>query len=88
MDQFEKIKDDFKRLCGITYKYEVRNAEDMEMALNEAIFHENALQAGSVDKFNETLYREFIKKKLKPFVANEEQLNQLVDSAIYQMTKH
>lgn len=88
VDQFEKIKDELKRLCGITYKYEVRNAEDMEMALNEAIFHENALQAGSVDKFNETLYREFIKKKLKPLVANEEQLNQLVDSAIYQMTKH
>lgn len=87
VDQFEIIKDEFKRCCQITCKYKVRDAEDMEMALNEAVFYKNALQVESVDKFNETLYSEFIKKKMEPLVKDEEQLNQLVDSAMLEIVK-
>lgn len=82
VDQFEIIKDEFKKCCGITHKYDVRDAEDMEMALNEAVFSKNALRVGSIDKFNETLYREFLKKKLNPLVADKKELDQLVDSAM------
>lgn len=87
VEQFEIIKDEFKRYCGITCKYDVRDAEEMEMALNETIFYKNALQVGTIDKFNETLYREFLKKKLDPLVADKEQLNQLVDITMQEIVR-
>ena len=76
------IKDEFKACCGITCKYEVRNAEEIEIAACEAIFYRNALQAKSVDEFNETTYREFLRLKLKPLIADEGELNQLVDTVL------
>lgn len=80
VNEFERIKDEFKTCCGITGKYEVRNAEKMEIAACEAIFCKNALQATSVDEFNKITYREFLRMQLKPLITNEGELNQLVDA--------
>lgn len=82
VDKFEIIKDEFKACCGITCKYEVRNAEEMEIAACETIFYRNALQATTVDEFNETTYREFLRLKLKPLIADEDELNQLVNTVL------
>lgn len=87
VDQFEIIKDEFKKCCGITYKYEVRDAEDMEIALNEVIFYKNALQVESIDAFNEAFHREFLTKKIGPMVEDKEQLNQIVDSVMQEISK-
>lgn len=82
VNEFERIKDKFKSCCGITCKYEVRDAEKMEIAACEAIFCKNALQATSVDEFNEITYREFLRMQLKPLITNEGELNQLVDAIL------
>lgn len=82
VDEFEATKDDFKKCCGITYKYEIRDAEDMEIATSEAIFWRKALQAKTVDEFNETVVKEFLRQKLKPFVSDEKQLDTLIANAL------
>lgn len=38
VDEFEATKNCFKKCCGITCKYEIRDAKDEEIALSEAIF--------------------------------------------------
>lgn len=82
VDEFELIKDDFKKCCGITHKYEIRDAEDMEIATSEAIFLKKALQATSVDDFNEIVIREHFRQKLKPLVPDEKQLETLITNAL------
>lgn len=79
VDQFEKIKDEFKKCCGIICNYEIRDAENKEIALCEAVFVPNALQASSPAQFNETVQREEIKKQLKSFISEEKQLEQAID---------
>lgn len=87
VDKFEVLKDEFKKCCGITCKYGVRDAEDMEIALNEAIFYKNALKAGSVEKFDEIMYREYLKKQFKSMNISEEQRDQLIDSIMQDIMK-
>lgn len=87
VDKFEKIKDEFKQSCGIDCKYEVRNAENAEIAICEAIFFKNALQTASVDEFNEMIYRESIKIQLKPLISDEEQINIIIDNILEEVTK-
>ncbi len=82
VDNFESIKDDFKNCCGITCKYDVRDAEHIEIAAYEAILYRNALKAKSVDEFNEITYREFMRLQLKPLIPDEEQLNKLIDNTL------
>ncbi len=87
VDKFEVLKDEFKRCCGITHKYGVRDAEDMEMALNETIFYKDALKKGSIEEFNEVLYREYLKKQFKSMNISEEQRDQLIDSIMQDVMK-
>lgn len=82
IDKFEVLKDEFKRCCGITCKYGVRDAEDMEIALNETIFYKDALMTNSVEEFNEIYLGEFLKQKFKLLNISEEQRNQLIDDAM------
>lgn len=82
VDQFEKELDEFKKCCGITQKYAVRDAENMEIAVTEAIFHENALSAKTVDEFNEITCKEHLRQQLKPILPNEELLNIVVESVL------
>lgn len=88
VDNLEVVKDEFKRCCGITCKYEVRDADNMEIAMCEAIFCKNALQASSVAEFNEASQREFIRLQLKPLITDEEQLNGLIDTIMSEIIKH
>lgn len=87
VDKFEVLKDEFKKCCGITYKYGVRDAEDMEMALNETVFYKDALKKGSIEEFNEVLYREYLKKQFKSMNISEEQRDQLIDSIMQDIMK-
>lgn len=87
VDKFEVLKDEFKKCCSITRKYGIRDAEDMEKALNEAIFYKNALKAGSVEKFDEIMYREFLKQQFKSMNISEEQRDQLIDSIMQDVMK-
>ena len=57
IDELEKIKDKFKKNCGITDIYEIRDPQKEEIAAYEAILHDNALQARTVDEFIETVLR-------------------------------
>lgn len=82
VNKFEQIKDEFKQSCGIDCKYDVRNAENEEIAICEAIFYKNALQTASVDEFNEMIYRESIKVQLKPLISDEAQLNIIIDNIL------
>ena len=87
VDKFEVLKDEFKKCCGITSKYGVRDAEDMEMALNETIFYKGALSKSSIEEFDEILYREYLKNQFKSMNISEEQKNQLIDDIMKEVTK-
>jgi len=87
VDKFEVLKDELKKCCGVTCKYGVKDADDMEMALSETIFYKDALKAESIDKFNEMYHREFLKKRLKSLNVGEEQLNQLIDGIMQEVMK-
>lgn len=82
VNEFEQIKDEFKQSCGINCKYEIRNAETEEIAMCEVVFYKNALQAASVEEFNEMVWREFIKLQLKPHISDEAQLNITIDAIL------
>lgn len=79
---FEILKDEFKKSCGITCEFEVREAEKLEIATCEAIYYKNALSATSIDKFNEITYKEYLKIQLEPLIENEEQLNKIIDEIL------
>ena len=68
-------------------KYSVRNAEDMEIAATEAIYSRKALQSKTIDEFNESSYREFLKIKLKPFFKEEKQLNIQIENILSDVLK-
>lgn len=87
VNELEKIKDEFKTCCGILNKYSVRNAEDMEIAATEAIYSRKALQSKTIDEFNESSYREFLKIKLKPFFKEEKQLNIQIENILSDVLK-
>ena len=79
VDKFEEVKDVFKKACGVTKKFEIRDAKDLEIATCEAIYYKKALQVGSTEEFAEIAYREYINIKLKPVIKDETQRNQIVD---------
>ncbi len=87
VDKFETLKNEFKRCCGITCEYRVRNAENIEIAASDAIFYKKALQATSVDEFNEIAYREYLKLQLKSLIPDEMQLNELIDCILAEVMK-
>lgn len=87
VNKFEGLKDEFKKCCGITHKYGVRDAEDMEIALNETIFYKGALSKSSIEEFDEKLYREYLKKQFKSMNISEEQREQLIDSIMQDVMK-
>ena len=82
VDRLENIKDEFKKCCSITGKYEIRDAENKEIAICEAIFTKNVLKAPSFAQFNETVQREAIKIQLKSFTSDEKQLEELTDKVM------
>lgn len=59
--EFEVLKDEFKKYCGITYKYDVEDAENREIALYEAVYYKEAWQSKSADEFNEIACREYLR---------------------------
>ena len=80
VDKLESIKDDFKKCCRITFRYDIRDAEDTEIAACKAIFYKNALQATSIDEFNEITYREYLRLQLEPLVPEETELKALIEN--------
>ena len=82
VNAFETIKDDFKKCCGIACEYTIRDAEDMEIAISEAIFGGKALQAKTVDEFNEIAVRQLLKQKLQPCISDKEQLDALISKTL------
>ena len=88
VNDFETLKDEFKKHCGITCKYEVRDAESIEIAACKAIYQRQALQAKSVDDFTETTFREYLKLQLRPHIADETQLNETVDATLSEIMKN
>lgn len=79
VNALEAIKDDLKSGLGITCRYDVRNPEDIEIAVCNAIFNKNALQATSTDEFGKIAYKELVRLQLKPFIEDETQLNTITD---------
>ena len=53
LNEFEILKDEFKQSCGIPDKYDIRDAEKMEIAVYEAIANKGALQVGTIEEFYE-----------------------------------
>lgn len=80
VDKFELAKDEFKNYCRITDKYDVRDAEDAEIAACEVIFYKDALQSKSANEFTEIALREYVSMQLKSFITDEKILNELLNS--------
>lgn len=87
VDQFEVTKDAFKKVCGITKKFEVRDAKELEIAACEAIYYGKALQAGSTEEFAEIAYKEYINMKLKAVIKDDAQRKQIVDETFQDALK-
>ena len=85
VNEFEILVDEFKQCCGITDKYDIRNAETIEIASYEAIVEKKALQASTIDEFNEISYREYLKMELEPLIKDEEELNKIINQVCLQV---
>lgn len=79
VDEFERIKDKFKKCCGIDCIYDIKSAETMEIAVSEAIIYKGALQVPSTDEFNDISFKEYMKLQLKPLIEDEVELNKTID---------
>lgn len=88
VDHFEELKDELKKYCGITDKYAVRDAEDMEIATYEAIYTEKALQAKSVDEFNEITFKKYLDSQLKSAFPDEKLRNEIIDIIVPNVLKN
>ena len=65
VDKFETLKNEFKRCCGITCEYRVRNAENIEIAASDAIFYKKAWKPTAVEDFTELHFRKILIWMLK-----------------------
>ena len=82
VSEFEMLKDEFKKCCGITCKYEVGDAENREIALYEAVYFKEAWQAESVNEFNEIAYKEYLRVQLRAVIGDEKQVDAIIDSIL------
>lgn len=79
VNKFEVLKDEFKRSCGILNNYNVKDAENKDIALYETIFCQNGLNASTINELNETVRKEYIRAQLKAEISDEKQVDELLE---------
>lgn len=87
VNELEQIKDNFKKCCGITDKYIIRDSEKTEIALYDAIFKKKALQLTSIYEFNKTTYKEYFNNILKDDIKDDKIRDSLAQKLVDQVVK-
>ena len=87
LKEFEILKDEFKQFCGVTDRYNIRDAEGIEIAANEAIANKGALQASTREEFYEIVGKTDIEIQLKSKIQDEETLKKIVDQVWSEILK-
>lgn len=79
VNNFEVLKDEFKRNCGILNNYNVKDAENKDIALYETIFCQNGLNASTINELNEAVRKEYIRAQLAAEISDEKQVDELLE---------
>lgn len=80
--KFEELKDEFKRYCGISVRYTIRDPKTEEIAAIEAILNNNALQSKTESDFVRVLFQKDIELKFGQLFKDEKQRNELSDACL------